>query len=73
MPADSREMAEFDFHLQQSIVAFEELNSDLGVDVAILYSRLDLPQAGDDDALSPLQIRDDIIEWGHTWYVWCMR
>ncbi|XP_052285089.1 uncharacterized protein LOC127881358 isoform X1 [Dreissena polymorpha] len=69
MPADSREMAEFDFHLQQSIVAFEELNSDLGVDVAILYSRLDLPQAGDDDALSPLQIRDDIIEWGHTcWF-----
>ncbi|XP_052813517.1 uncharacterized protein LOC128240741 isoform X2 [Mya arenaria] len=66
MPTDSREVADFDFQLQQSIVALQELNNELVVDCAIIYAVLDIPGPNDSDAISPFQIRDDIIGWGHT-------
>lgn len=66
MPSDSREVADFDFHLQQSLVALEELNNDLVVDVAIIYCQADVPAADDTESLAPALIRDDIKGWGHS-------
>lgn len=67
MPSDSREVADFDFQLQQSVVALEELNNNLIVDTAIIYSMADIPKDGETDKLSPALIRDDILSWGYSW------
>ena len=67
MPAESTAVADFDMQLQQSIVALQELNNDLVVDVAIIHSQEDVPDAGDEERLSPFKIREDILSWGHTW------
>lgn len=67
MPASSREVADFDIELQQSVVALQELNNNLVVDTAILYSMADVPNPGDSNKLAPSQIRDDIRSWGFSW------
>jgi len=66
MPSDSKEVADFDIQLQQSLVALEELNNDLVVDTAIIYSKLDVPDKDDDKSLAPSMIRDDVNSWGYT-------
>ena len=67
LPTTSRDVADFDIQLQQSIVALEELNSVLVRDIAIIYSSANIPPPGDKDALSPTMIRDDIVTWGYSW------
>ena len=69
LPTTSRDVADFDIQLQQSIVALEELNSDLIRDTAIIYSSANVPNPNDKDAVPPSLIRDDIVKWGYSWYV----
>ncbi|XP_060554389.1 uncharacterized protein LOC132715413 [Ruditapes philippinarum] len=69
LPADTKEVADFDIQLQQSIVALQELNNDLVVDTAILYSMADVPGPDETDKLPPKLIYEDIIKWGYTcWF-----
>ncbi|KAL4230338.1 hypothetical protein ACF0H5_010721 [Mactra antiquata] len=69
MPSDSREVADFDFQLQQSVVALEELNNSLVVDTAIIYSMADVPKDDETEKLAPALIRDDILGWGYScWF-----
>ena len=65
LPTTSRDVADFDMQLQQSIV--EELNSDLVRDIAMIYSSTNISPPGDKDALSPTMIRDDVVTWGYSW------
>ena len=67
MPADSREVADFDVQLQQSLVALQELDSELTMDTAIIYCSADVPKPGDKTTIPPSLIRDDLVEWGYQW------
>ena len=73
LPADSKEVADFDIQLQQSIVALQELNNDLINDTAILYSMADVPGPDETNKLAPKQIYGDIIKWGFTWWVYSIK
>lgn len=67
MPAESREVADFDVQLQQSLVALQELNNELTMDAAIIYCKDDVPKPGDKVTIPPALIRDDLQDWGYHW------
>ena len=67
MPAESREVSDFDIQLQQSLVALQELNNDLIIDAAIIYCKDDVPKPGDKTTIPPSLIRDDLVDWGYQW------
>ncbi|KAK7485956.1 hypothetical protein BaRGS_00022822 [Batillaria attramentaria] len=71
MPADSA--SDFDAHLQHSIMALQQLNSDMAKDVAILYSAWDVPANAETDKVHPAWIHEDLQKEGEKegftcWY-----
>ncbi|KAK3588393.1 hypothetical protein CHS0354_028970 [Potamilus streckersoni] len=69
MPSDSREVADFDFQLQNSLVALDTLSNEMSTDVAIIYCRADIPTKDHPDMMPPSLIRDDCVKWGYKcWF-----
>ncbi|KAL3880394.1 hypothetical protein ACJMK2_032638 [Sinanodonta woodiana] len=69
MPSDSRHVADFDFQLQSSLVALDELSNEMLTDVAIIYCRADIPTKDHPDMMPPSLICDDCVNWGYKcWF-----
>lgn len=63
MPPDSSK--EFDAHLEQSVMALEDLRANLSTDIFISYCRENIPQPGNDTAVHPEMIVKDLRSEGY--------